>query len=72
MTSTSSLACLPPAANKAVVLGAAAAGKHVVCEKPLGVTAEDAAELLHACRGGGRVPRPGRRLSLVPGRARDP
>jgi predicted dehydrogenase len=47
------LACLPPAANKQVVLGAAAAGKHVVCEKPLGVSAEDAAELLGACRSAG-------------------
>ena len=47
------LACLPPAANKEVVLGAAAAGKHVVCEKPLGVSAEDAAELLRACRSAG-------------------
>ncbi len=47
------VACLPPAANKAVVLGAAAAGKHVVCEKPLGVTADDAAELLRACEAAG-------------------
>jgi len=47
------VACLPPAANKPVVLGAAAAGKHVVCEKPLGVTADDAAELLRACQAAG-------------------
>ena len=47
------VACLPPAANKPVVLGAAAAGKHVVCEKPLGVTADEAAELLRACEAAG-------------------
>jgi predicted dehydrogenase len=47
------VACLPPAFNREVVLGAAAAGKHVVCEKPLGVSAEDAATMLHACRQAG-------------------
>ena len=47
------LACLPPAANREVVLGAAAAGKHVVCEKPLGVSAADAADLLGAVRAAG-------------------
>src|SRR5437867_1832986 len=29
------VACLPPILNREVVLAAAAAGKHVVCEKPL-------------------------------------
>jgi predicted dehydrogenase len=47
------VACLPPALNREVVLGAAAAGKHVVCEKPLGETADDAAAMLRACRAEG-------------------
>ena len=34
------VACLPPVFNREVVLAAAAAGKHVVCEKPLGASAE--------------------------------
>jgi predicted dehydrogenase len=45
--------CLPPIANREVVLGAAAAGKHIVCEKPLAETAERAQDLLDACRAAG-------------------
>lgn len=45
--------CLPPVHNVEVVLGAAAAGKHVVSEKPLATSAEAAAELLTACRRAG-------------------
>jgi predicted dehydrogenase len=44
------VACLPPALNRDVVLAAAAAGKHVVCEKPMAESAEDAAVMLRACR----------------------
>jgi predicted dehydrogenase len=47
------VACLPPTLNRDVVLAAAAAGKHVVCEKPMAETAEDAATMLHACRTAG-------------------
>ena len=47
------VACLPPAFNREVVLGAAAAGKHVVCEKPLAGSAEESAVMLRACRSAG-------------------
>jgi predicted dehydrogenase len=47
------VACLPPLLNHEVVLAAAAAGKHIVCEKPLAGSAEAAAELLEACRAAG-------------------
>jgi predicted dehydrogenase len=47
------VACLPPILNREVVLAAAAAGKHVVCEKPLAESAATAAELLAACRSAG-------------------
>lgn len=46
-------ASLPPVLNREVVLEAAAAGKHVVCEKPLGATAAVAAELRDACTAAG-------------------
>ncbi len=47
------VACLPPVLNRDVVLAAAAAGKHIVCEKPLAVSAVAAAEMLQACRSAG-------------------
>ena len=47
------VACLPPALNREIVLAAAAAGKHIVCEKPLAESAEDAAVMLRACRTAG-------------------
>ncbi len=40
----------PNALHKPMALGAIAAGKHVYCEKPLAVTAADAADMTHAAR----------------------
>src|SRR5437868_3552278 len=42
------VACLPPALNRDVVVAAAQAGKHVISEKPLGRTVDEAAEMLAA------------------------
>ncbi|HET9755712.1 MAG TPA: Gfo/Idh/MocA family oxidoreductase [Candidatus Limnocylindrales bacterium] len=47
------VACLPPVLNHEVVVAAAAAGKHVVSEKPLAESAAAAMELLEACRAAG-------------------
>lgn len=41
---------LPTGVRKEWVLRAAAAGKHVLCEKPCGLNAADLAEMLAACR----------------------
>src|SRR6478672_13051511 len=41
---------LPTGVRKEWVLRAAAAGKHVLCEKPCAVTVEDLSEMLDACR----------------------
>lgn len=40
---------LPTALRKEWVLRAAAAGKHVLCEKPCGVSVEDVEEMISAC-----------------------
>ncbi len=40
----------PHALHHDFVLGAAKAGKHVLCEKPLALTVSDAREMLDACR----------------------
>ena len=42
-----------------VVLAAAAAGKHVLCEKPMGLTAAEAEEMVAACQKAGVVLRVG-------------
>jgi 1,5-anhydro-D-fructose reductase (1,5-anhydro-D-mannitol-forming) len=41
--------------HKAQTLGAAAAGKHVLCEKPLALTLDDAREMVRACEKAGVV-----------------
>jgi predicted dehydrogenase len=43
--------CTPTALHKPMVLAAAEAGKHVICEKPIALTAEDARAMIDACRG---------------------
>ncbi len=44
---------LPTSLRKPWVLKAAAAGKHVLCEKPVADSAEDAAEMINACQQAG-------------------
>ena len=44
---------LPTAIRKEWVLRAAAAGKHVLCEKPCGVSAADVADMIARCRAAG-------------------
>src|ERR1700722_5213259 len=41
---------LPTGLRKEWVLRAAAAGKHVICEKPCGVNAADVREMIAACK----------------------
>jgi len=45
----------PPFTHRELGLEALAAGKHVLCEKPLAVTLEDAREMVEAARAAGRV-----------------
>ena len=44
---------LPTGLRKEWVLRAAAAGKHIICEKPCGVSAADVREMIDACRANG-------------------
>jgi predicted dehydrogenase len=43
--------CTPTALHKPMVLAAAEAGKHVICEKPIALAIEDAQAMINACRG---------------------
>lgn len=45
--------CTPTPLHHAMTLQAAAAGKHVICEKPLGRTTAQAQEMLNACQNAG-------------------
>lgn len=43
----------PPASHRELVVEAAAAGKHVLCEKPLATTLADSDAMIEACRANG-------------------
>ena len=58
------VACLPPVLNREVVLAAAAAGKHVVCEKPLAGLGRGGGRDARGLSDRRRLPRPRRRLPL--------
>lgn len=45
--------CVPDYLHHDVVMAAAAAGKHVLCEKPLAMTVAQADEMVEACRNAG-------------------
>jgi len=45
--------CTPPFAHAPVTCDAAAAGKHVLCEKPMAMNAEEAKRMVDACKGAG-------------------
>jgi predicted dehydrogenase len=45
--------CTPTHLHHAMVLQAAAAGKHIICEKPLARTVAQAQEMIRACRAAG-------------------
>ena len=62
--------CSPNATHAALATRALAHGKHVVCEKPLAVSTEEADGLVAALGAAGRVGHRALRLPLPPGRAR--
>jgi len=43
--------CTPTATHKPLVLAAAKAGNHVICEKPIALSVEDGQAMVDACRG---------------------
>jgi predicted dehydrogenase len=43
--------CTPTATHKPLVLAAAKAGKHVICEKPIALSVEDGQAMIDACQG---------------------
>lgn len=45
--------CTPTFTHRELTLEAAAAGKHIICEKPLALTADDAREMRDACEHAG-------------------
>jgi len=47
--------CLPPHLHAAVAIDAAAAGKHIVCEKPLAPSIDEAQAMLNAVEAAGVV-----------------
>ncbi len=57
---------LPPSMHKEYVVRAANAGKHVWCEKPMAITAEECQEMISACKKNNRSLAIGYRLQHEP------
>ena len=57
---------LPNALHAEYVVRAAAAGKHVICEKPMAVTVEDCDRMIAACKDAGKMLSIGYRLHFEP------
>lgn len=57
---------LPNALHAEYVVRAAAAGKHVICEKPMAVTVEDCDKMIKACNEAGKMLSIGYRLHFEP------
>lgn len=57
---------LPVALHKEYTIRAAKAGKHVICEKPMAVTAKDCEEMIAACKKANRLLSIGYRMHFEP------
>lgn len=57
---------LPNALHKEYVIRAAKAGKHVICEKPMAITAADCEDMIAACKQAGKMLSIGYRLHFEP------
>jgi len=58
--------CTPTYAHRDVVLAAAAAGRHVICEKPLSHKRSEASEMIEACTAAGVQLHPGQVVRFFP------
>jgi predicted dehydrogenase len=58
--------CTPTATHPALAKAALAAGKHVLCEKPMARTSTDAKEMVEAARAAGRILMPAMPLRFWP------
>ncbi|MDR0392217.1 MAG: Gfo/Idh/MocA family oxidoreductase, partial [Planctomycetaceae bacterium] len=47
--------CLPPGMHSSAAVGALSAGKHVVCEKPISLTVEDAENMVNVAENNGKL-----------------
>ena len=58
--------CLPPALHASVAIAALRAGKHVLCEKPISVAADDAVRMVKAAEKAGKLLLVGHVLPFFP------
>lgn len=58
--------CTPTFSHREIVLAAAAAGRHVICEKPLSLRRDEAVEMIEACEAAGVQLHPGQVVRYFP------
>ncbi|MGN6300981.1 MAG: Gfo/Idh/MocA family protein [Angustibacter sp.] len=58
--------CTPTFTHREIVLAAAAAGRHVICEKPLSLRRDEAVEMIEACDAAGVQLHPGQVVRYFP------